>query len=147
MGHYSRCIIIIVIIIIIIIIIIIKAAHTKNMAPLMKYSRLNAYTSLLQLEFLLTICSKLLTLKEPCSAILTSRFAEAAQLFTLKVSLKKTEVLHQPSPQGVHHAPSSHWPVRDEDDTPVQLHGVHDLLRGQARQGNLQPTEKSKHGI
>ena len=35
----------------------------------------------------------------------TSCFAEAAQLFGSEVSLKETEVLYQPSPQGVHHSP------------------------------------------
>ena len=36
---------------------------------------------------------------------ITSCFTEAAQLFRLEVSLKKTEILHQPSPQGAHHPP------------------------------------------
>ena len=35
----------------------------------------------------------------------TSCFAEAAQVFGLEVSMKKTEVLHQPSPHVVHHPP------------------------------------------
>ena len=37
---------------------------------------------------------------------ISSCFAEAAQLFGLKVSLKKTEVLHQPAPQEEYHQPS-----------------------------------------
>ena len=36
---------------------------------------------------------------------LTSCFAEAAQLFGLQVSLKKTEVLHQPAPREEYHPP------------------------------------------
>ena len=36
---------------------------------------------------------------------LTSCFAEAAQLFGLEISLKKTEVLHQPAPQEEYHPP------------------------------------------
>ncbi|KAJ7405164.1 hypothetical protein BTVI_70001 [Pitangus sulphuratus] len=36
---------------------------------------------------------------------LTFCFAEAAELFGLEVSLKKTEVLHQPAPQEVSHHP------------------------------------------
>ena len=36
---------------------------------------------------------------------ITSCFAESAQLFELEVSLKKTEVLHQPAPQEEYHAP------------------------------------------
>ena len=36
---------------------------------------------------------------------LTSCFAEAAQLFGLEISLKKTEVLHQPAPQDEYHPP------------------------------------------
>ena len=35
----------------------------------------------------------------------TSCFAEAAQLFGLEISLKKTEVLHQPAPQEEYHPP------------------------------------------
>ena len=37
---------------------------------------------------------------------ITSCFAEAAQLVGLEVSLKKTEVLHQPAPQEKYHPPS-----------------------------------------
>ena len=37
---------------------------------------------------------------------ITSCFAEAAQLFGLEVSLKKTEVLHQPAPHEEYHPPS-----------------------------------------
>ena len=36
---------------------------------------------------------------------ITSCFAESAQLFGLEVSLKKTEVLHQPAPQNEYRAP------------------------------------------
>ena len=36
---------------------------------------------------------------------ITSCSVEAAQVFGLEVSQKKTEVLHQPSPQGAHHPP------------------------------------------
>ena len=36
---------------------------------------------------------------------ITSCFAESAQLFGLEVSLKKTEVLHQPAPQNEYHVP------------------------------------------
>ncbi|KAJ7402452.1 hypothetical protein WISP_00144 [Willisornis vidua] len=36
---------------------------------------------------------------------LTSYFAEAAELLGLEVSLRKTEVLHQPAPQGVFYYP------------------------------------------
>ena len=36
---------------------------------------------------------------------ITSCFAESAQLFELEVSLKKTEVLHQPAPQDAYLAP------------------------------------------
>jgi len=37
--------------------------------------------------------------------LITSCFAESAQLFGLEVSLKKTEVLHQPKPQEEYHPP------------------------------------------
>ena len=37
---------------------------------------------------------------------ITSCFTEAAQLFTLEVNLKKTEVLHPPAPQAEYHTPS-----------------------------------------
>ena len=37
---------------------------------------------------------------------ITSYFAEAAQLFRLEESLKKTEVFHQPAPQEVYLPPS-----------------------------------------
>ena len=37
---------------------------------------------------------------------ITSRLAEAAQLLGLEVSLKKTEVPHQPAPQEEYHPPS-----------------------------------------
>jgi len=43
---------------------------------------------------------------ESATQRITSRFAEAAQLFGLEVSLKKTEVLHQPAPQDEYHPPS-----------------------------------------
>ena len=38
---------------------------------------------------------------------ITSCFTECGQLFGLEVSLKKTEVLHQPAPQNEYHAPTS----------------------------------------
>ena len=37
---------------------------------------------------------------------ITTCFAESAQLFGLEVSLKKTEVLHQPAPKEAYHAPN-----------------------------------------
>ena len=43
---------------------------------------------------------------ESAMQCITSCFAEAAQLFGLEVSLKKTEVFHQPAPQEEYHTPS-----------------------------------------
>ena len=50
---------------------------------------------------------------------ITSCFAEAAQLFGLEVSLKKTEVFHQPAPQEEYHPP------RTQHRTESELKAVH----------------------
>ena len=47
----------------------------------------------------------LITYTERALQYLTSCFAEAAQLFKLEVSLKKSEVLHQPAPLEEYHPP------------------------------------------
>ena len=60
---------------------------------------------------------------------LTSCFAEAAQLFRLEVSLKKTEVLHQPAPHEEYHL------TRITIGETV-LQTVYQHIRRQVRQGS-----------
>ena len=72
-------------------------------------------------------------------------FAEAAQLFGLEVSLKKTEVLHQPAPcRKV--PPSSHhhrWNWA-ESSSSVHLPKGYHHIRCQDQQGSRQQTGKGK---
>ena len=67
---------------------------------------LQAYRKTLEQLFreLLFVAAAIVVRTETALQHITSCFAEAAQLFGLKVSLKKTEILHQPSPsQDAHH--------------------------------------------
>ena len=76
------------------------------------------------------------------SQLITACFAVVAQLFGIEVSLKKTEVLHQPARTSERVPPSSHQNqrVRTEICRPAHLPGMHHLLRCQDRQGNWQQT-------
>ena len=58
---------------------------------------------------------------------LTSCFAEAAQLFGLEVSLKKTEVLHQPAPLEEYLPP--HITIGGTELKSVHLSGVYQHIR------------------
>ncbi|CAM4726631.1 unnamed protein product [Leuciscus chuanchicus] len=68
-------------------------AHTKTMELLIR-------------ELLFADDAALLAHTEAAMQRITSCFAKTAQIFGLEVSLKKTEVLHQPAPQKEYHPPS-----------------------------------------
>lgn len=68
-------------------------AHTKTMEKLIR-------------ELLFADDAALLAHTEAAMQRITSCLAKTAQLFGLEVSLKKTEVLHQPAPHKEHHPPS-----------------------------------------
>ena len=67
-------------------------AHTKTLEQLIR-------------ELLFADDAALVAHTETALQRVTSCFAEAAQLFGLEVSLKKTEVLYQPAPQVAYHPP------------------------------------------
>ncbi|XP_078612812.1 uncharacterized protein LOC144882704 [Branchiostoma floridae x Branchiostoma japonicum] len=67
-------------------------AHTKTLEQLIR-------------ELLFADDAALVTHTETAMQRVTSCFAEAVRLFGLEISLKKTEVLHQPAPQEVYHPP------------------------------------------
>ncbi|CAH1249728.1 Hypp8672 [Branchiostoma lanceolatum] len=67
-------------------------AHTKTLEQLIR-------------ELLFADDAALVAHTEPAMQRVTSCFAEAAKLFGLEVSLKKTEVLHQPAPQEAYRTP------------------------------------------
>ena len=67
-------------------------AHTKSKKKLIR-------------ELLFADDAALIAQTESAMQRITSCFAEAAQLFGLEVSLKKTEVLHQSAPQEEYHPP------------------------------------------
>ncbi len=71
--------------------------------------RLQAHTKTMELlirELLFADDADLLAHTEAAMQRITSCFAKSAQIFGLEVSLKKTEVLHQPAPQKEYHPPS-----------------------------------------
>ena len=73
--------------------------------------RLQAHTKTLEKlisELLFADDAALVAHTEAALQRVTSCFAEACQLFGLEVSLKKTEVLHQPAPKEVYRQPSIH---------------------------------------
>ncbi|KAL0159397.1 hypothetical protein M9458_043122, partial [Cirrhinus mrigala] len=67
-------------------------AHTKTLDQLIR-------------ELLFADDAALLAHTERALQRITSCFTDAAQLFGLEVSLKKTVVLHQPAPKEDHHPP------------------------------------------
>ena len=71
--------------------------------------RLQAHTKIkekLIRELLFADDAALLAHSESAMQRITSSFAVAAQLYGIEVSLKKTEVLHQPAPHEEYHPPS-----------------------------------------
>ncbi|XP_076045742.1 uncharacterized protein LOC143027984 [Oratosquilla oratoria] len=73
-------------------------AHTKTQARLIQ-------------DLLFADDTVLVALTERAMQNITSCFADASRLFGLEVSLKKTEVLHQPAPQIVYH--QAHITIRN----------------------------------
>ena len=91
-------------------------AHTKTLEQLIR-------------ELLFADDAALVAHTETALQRVTSCFAEATQLFGLEVSLKKTEVLHQPAPQEAYCPP--HITIGETELKAVQqvhLPGVHHLL-------------------
>ena len=76
---------------------------------------------------------------------LTSCFAEAAQLFGLEVSLKKTEVLYHPAPRKEYCLPNI--TIGETVLKTVYLPGVYNHIRRQDRQGSGQQTSKVKQNF
>ena len=77
-------------------------------SSLFNLRRLQAHTKIserLIRELLFADDAALVAHSESALQRITSCFAEAAELFGLEVSLKKTEVLHQPAPQEEYHPP------------------------------------------
>ncbi|GAB1603816.1 hypothetical protein Ahia01_000662900, partial [Argonauta hians] len=75
---------------------------------LFNFRRLQAHSKTLQHAFrdlLYADDAAIVAHSESSLQLLISRFAEAAQLFGLEVSLSKTVVLHQPAPGEVYHPP------------------------------------------
>ena len=71
----------------------------------------------------------LLAQTERALQCITSCFANAVQLFGLKVSLKKTEVVYQPaSPGSIPPASLHYWQNRAEVSTAVLLPGLYHLI-------------------
>ena len=65
---------------------------------------------------------------------ITSHFAEAAQLYSLEVSLKKTEVLHQPAPKRRVSPPTHmHWQIQTENSQSIHILRLHHHIRCQTR--------------
>ncbi len=81
--------------------------HTRR--SVFNLRRLQAHTKTMELlirELLFADDAALLAHTEAAMQRITSCFAKSAQIFGLEVSLKKTEVLHQPAPQKEYHPPS-----------------------------------------
>ena len=75
--------------------------HYRLDITLLNLKRLHAHTKTLEqlfCEFLFADDADIVAHTERALQHLTFCFAEAAQLFRLEVSLKKTEILHQPVP-------------------------------------------------